>query len=782
MPSAPYECSTSVRALVEFVYRSGDLVGEGMFRPSNRAVEGTRGHRRLQQARGEGYRAEVPVERVLTRGGIALRLTGRVDGVLEGGGPPVIEEIKTVDARWSGREDPLHLAQLRLYGALLTMEHGWEAVELHLTYLDYQIDEETIFRSGATAAELAGFLEATLAPWLEWVGEQAAWKATRDASLAAVGFPFGGFRAGQRALARRVYRAVRDGGRLLVEAPTGLGKTMATLFPAIKALPLLGEGQVFYVTAKTPGRHAAEEALGKLRKEGVRLRSLMLTAKERICFGPQPCDPRACPFAIGYYDRFKPAVRELLACEHLDRDTVEAVARKHQVCPFELSLDASLWTDVVVGDFNYVFDPTARLQRHFGEGPARHVVLVDESHNLVDRSREMHSASLQPGELEIGPSRLKGRGLNRARKAVAEAREALEAFLLKGAEPAGPPAEPEPGSVPPRPHHDGAIAFAQAPAELITLLRQTTYSIEAFLAELEPGSDLSGWLEPWFAIGAFLRAADHYDATCRTIVDPAQQRATLFCLDPSQRLREVLKGLRTTVFFSATLSPLDYFRDLLGCDVADEAVQFASPFEPEQMGLAIRPLDVTYKGRSASLPEVARSVARHLEERRGNHLVFCPSLAYLATLEEELSPLLPQGRFLFSQTAAMNEAERGAFLARFEPGAEGVGLAVLGGIFAEGIDLPGERLEAVTVIGVGLPRLSLERDLLQLYFEATHGAGFDYAYRFPGMQRVLQAVGRLIRAEEDHGSALLVDYRFNERRYRLLFPHWWRVGGEAGMP
>ncbi len=781
MSPALYECSTSVRALVEFVYRSGDLAGEGVFRPSNRAVEGTWGHRRLQQARGEEYRAEVPVERTITRDGIALRLTGRVDGVMEGKSPPVIEEIKTVDARWSGREDPLHLAQLRLYGALLTMEHGWEAVDLHLTYLDYQSDEETVFRSSATAVELADFLEATLTPWLEWVGEQAAWKAVRDGSLKALGFPFGGFRAGQRALARRVYRTIRDGGRQFVEAPTGLGKTMATLFPAVKALPLLGDGQVFYVTAKTPGRHAAEQALGKLRTEGVRLRSLMMTAKQRICFGPQPCDIRACPFAIGYYDRFKPAVRELLAHEHLDRSAVESVARKHQVCPFELSLDASLWTDVVVGDFNYVFDPSARLQRHFGEGPARHVVLVDEAHNLIDRSREMHSATLRVEELEIGPSRLKGRGLGRARKAVAEARAALEAYLDAIGSPDAS-LEPEPGGIPPRPHHDGAVAFGQAPKGLITLLRQTTYSIEAFLSELEPGSDLSGWLEPWFAIGAFLRAADHYDATCRTIADPAQRRITLFCLDPSQRLREVLKGLRASIFFSATLSPLDYFRDLLGGDAADDTAQFASPFEPEQMGLAIHPHDVTYKGRSGSLPEVARSVARHLEERSGNHLVFCPSLAYLAALEEALLPLLPPGRFLFSQSSAMDEAARAAFLARFEPGAEGVGLAVLGGIFAEGIDLPGEQLEAVTVIGVGLPRLSLERDLLQLYFETSHGAGFDYAYRFPGMQRVLQAVGRLIRAEADYGSTLLVDYRFNEWRYRLLFPQWWQVEGEAVEP
>ncbi len=765
----PLEIRTSVRELVGFVWRTGDLAGEGGgLRSSNqRAVEGTRGHRRLQQSRGEGYEPEVPVEALFERGEVRLRLAGRVDGLWREGEVPVVEEIKTVDLRWKGESDPLHIAQLRLYGALLAAQYGWAEVALHLTYLNYLTDEETTRVTREGAMELAQFLETTLERWFVWLHDHAAWMRARNASLAGLRFPFGKFRGGQRALARQVYQAVRDGENRFLEAPTGLGKTMATLFPALKGLPQLQGGQIFYVTAKRSGRIAAREAAGRLREAGAKLRLLMLSAKEQICFGEQSCDPRACPFAIGYYDRYQPAVRELLTHEVLERAGVEEVARRHHVCPFELQLDASLWTDLVVGDFNHVFDPSARLQRHFSEGPVRHVVLVDEAHNLIDRSREMHSATLRVEELEIGPSTLQGRGAGAARKAMRETKEIFEQWLAS--------LESQEAFLPPRPHHDGALSLETAPRGLITRLKQTLYTMESFLAELPAGVDLSGWREPWLVIGAFLRVAESYDATCRTLADPLRGEVTLFCLDPSERLREVLDGLRAAVFFSATLSPLEYFRTLLGGREGEGAAQFPSPFRPEQMGLQILPLNVTYRERNDSLPAVAEAVAAHVNAAPGHHLVFGPSLAYLGELEAEVRPRL-SGRKLLLQQSAMNEEERSAFLAAFEEEGEAtLGLAVIGGIFSEGIDLPGRRLIGVTVIGVGLPRLSLARDLLQHYFDTQHGAGFDFAYRFPGMQRVLQAVGRLIRTEEDRGSALLIDHRYHEWRYRSLFPAWWRV-------
>jgi Rad3-related DNA helicases len=762
-----HEFHTTVRELVEFVHRSGDLAGEASFRSSNRAVEGTRGHRRIQESRGDDYQAEVPVGRVYERPGYRLVLSGRVDGVFGQASPPIVEEIKTVTASWSGRPDPVHIAQLRAYAALLAEANGWERIDHRLLYLNLETGEQTVIQDVETRDSLSGFLDETLHEWFSWLGPRVEWLNLRNASLEALPFPFTTFRAGQRALARHVYRSIRDGQHLFVEAPTGLGKTMATLFPAVRALPRMADGQVFYVTAKTSGRISAAHALSSLRASGARLRSVMLTAKRKICFSETPagCDERTCPFAIGYFDRIKPAVRELLQKEDITRAAVEETARAHRVCPFELSLDASVWTDVVVGDFNHVFDPTARLQRHFAEGPARHAVLVDEAHNLVDRSREMYSATLAVSDLEIR-SAGRAKGAARTRRALAEAAAALDR-TLQGLHPSDSLLES-------KSHHDGALVLDKPPRELLTALRQASRRLEEFLAAQPPGRDVSAWMEPWFALGTFLRAADAYDDNCRFICSLAEKGVKIFCADPSGRLRESLKGLRSAVFFSATLSPLSYFRDLLGGAPDTATVAFDSPFASDQMNLRILPRDITFKARAGSLVQVAHDLAGHVRRNPGNHLIFFPSLQYLSEIEPLLRDLLPDVD-LFAQTSLMEENQRLLFVERFRENSQVVGLAVLGGIFSEGIDLPGNRLIGVAVVGVGLPRLSLERDILQAHFEATRGRGFDYAYRYPGMQRVLQAVGRLIRSEQDHGAAVLIDRRFREARYRELFPRWWKV-------
>jgi DNA excision repair protein ERCC-2 len=690
---------------------------------------------------------------------------GRIDGLRATHSPPVVEEIKSVDRFWDGNADPLHLAQLKIYAAILAIQRDWAEVELHLTYLNLETDTETVLPFRLTHTELEAFFEETISVWFEWLELEAHWISLRNESLEKLAFPFQGFRGGQRELARRVYRAIRDRRHLFVEAPTGLGKTMATLFPAAKALPLLGEGKIFFLTAKTPGRIAAAEAGKHLRRAGAKLRCLTLTAKNRICFteNPNGCDPRVCPYAIGYHDRIRPALRELLEQERLDRETVELIARKHMVCPFELSLDASSWCDIVIGDFNHAFDPSARLQRHFAEGGGRHVILVDEAHNLVDRSRDMHSGTLSPENLEVRPGAVRAKGAAKVRRALESARALLvEAVRM-----------PSSNYLPARDYHDGSV-FLEIPKDLLSACRDAARALEGLLASLKPGTDLGGWIEPWFALNDWLRAAEAFDDTCRLITHPQEKSATVFCADPSNRLRGDLRALRCAVFFSATLSPMDYFRDLLGGDAGDDSAVFDSPFAPDQMRLRILAADITYKNRATSLDAVANAVARHVQSVPGNHLVFCPSMAYLDDLSAKLQALLPE-EVLMTQTSGMPDAERSAFLDSFQPKSRRTALAVLGGIFSEGIDLPGDRLVGVTVIGTGLPRLSLERDILLAHFEEKKGSGFDYAYRFPGMQRVLQAAGRLIRTETDKGSALLVDQRFLEPRHQLLFPSWWRI-------
>lgn len=745
--------------MVEFVHRSGNLVGEGGFRASNRAIEGTRLHRRIQRQRGSDYEAEVSVGFLHADEDISFTLVGRIDGVRRSSTPPLVEEIKTVDRFWSGTADPLHLAQLRIYAAILARQNAWPRVELHLTHVDLESARETILASEESAESLEAFFQETLRAWIDWLSAQARWQRLRDASVADLPFPFTGYRAGQRELARRVYRAIRERGPLFLEAPTGLGKTMATLYPAVKTLPLLGDGRVFFLTAKTPARHAAAEALGALKLSGARLRSLTLTAKQKICFAPTPggCDPRACPYALGYHDRVRPAVEQLLARESIDRAAIEETARAHRVCPFELSLDASMWSDVVIGDFNHLFDPSARLQRHFSEGGSRHVALIDEAHNLVDRSRDMHSSTLAPDQLVIAPGAIRAKGGAAARRALAEATQQLRN------------APESPSSTPG--HHDGRTAHPDLPAALVAACRTAAGTLEKVLVTLKPGMPLTGWIEPWFALQDWLRAADAFDDTCRLLRSPSGE-TTIFCADPSARLRRDVEGLRSAVFFSATLSPPDYFTDLLGAGPEAEYAAFDSPFDPARMRLRIVPRDLTFKARSGSLPAVAADVLAHFESAPGNHLVFCPSAGYLADFQAELQKLAP-ALAIHAQRPSMSDSERADFLVKFQPGSRLLALAVIGGIFSEGVDLPGERLNAVTIVGTGLPRLSLERDILRSHFESTRGSGFDYAYRIPGMQRVQQAVGRLIRAEQDHGSALLIDRRFLEPSQNRLFPAWW---------
>jgi DEAD_2 len=452
----PPEYDISVRELAEFVHRRGDLGGESPFRRSNRALEGIKGHKRIQQSRGSDYRPEIPVERSFVKGEVSLRVVGRVDGIVDGL-TPLVEEIKTVEPGWSREDDPVHWAQLRIYAGILALEKGWPHASLQLTYLELDTNEVFLFREETSRDVLIEFLNETVDEWFAWLIPQVDWITQRNASAEKAPFPFTKFRAGQRELARSVYRAAQNKLNLFVEAPTGMGKTLATLYPAIKALPLISDGKVFYVTAKTPGRLAAQDALQKLRDTGVQIRSVSLTAKAKICFAPDAsgCDPATCPFSKGYYDRYKPAMRELLATQRLDSENISVVARKHQVCPFELSLDVSNWVDVIIGDYNYVFDPTVMLQRYFGEGRAKHVALIDEAHNLVDRSREMYSAPLAMTDLAVASGTHDGNAGAKARRPLAAARDQLQA-LLRSASTGVPPAKP---------YHHGAFA-AEARAML----------------------------------------------------------------------------------------------------------------------------------------------------------------------------------------------------------------------------------------------------------------------------------------------------------------------------
>jgi DNA excision repair protein ERCC-2 len=777
-----------VRELVEFALRQGDLGGERGFVGPHRALAGTRGHQRLQRSRPAGYQKEVRLSHVIETADFILRIQGRIDGLLATTHEVLLEEIKTVQGGWNHAADPLHWAQAKLYGFIYAHDRALEQITLQLTYLDLDTGELTEFRNRFILTDLSAFFEQTTAIYFDWLRAQHHWRQQRDQSIYSLTFPFARYRPGQRQLAVAAYRVLARGGRLFLEAPTGIGKTISVLFPAVKAL---GEGKlerIFYLTARTVGRTVAEKACAELRRAGLRLRTLTLTAKEKICIQEgQPCDPLTCAFARGYYDRCKAAMRAALARDELTRPVLEAVSREHQVCPFALSLDLSPWVEVIVCDYNYVFDPKVYLRRHFTEEPGDYAFLVDEAHNLVDRARDMFSADLGLREIKDVRRALK-QALPRCAKAITRLASALSKLCGPATLPAEPvvpsdpsselnlfPSQSGAGVSPAHPSASPARTTRDLPADLLPPLDDALKQAETWLARNQPADFRDRLLKLYFRLRSFRRTAELYDERFVTITEPGGC-ARLFCLDPSFLLRQALARGKAAVFFSATLTPIDYYRALLGGSPEDPLLQLPSPFPPEHLAVLVQDRIHTHlKARAGTLPDVVQAIASLVEGRPGNYLVYLPSYQYLAAVQEQFHALHPTVPILV-QRPGMSELEREAFLAAFavEHGETLVGFAVMGGVFGEGIDLVGDRLIGAIIVGVGLPQLCIERDLIRDYFQAQTGAGFDYAYTFPGMNRVLQAIGRVIRSETDRGVVLLIDARFAEPRYRRLFPPWWQ--------
>lgn len=743
-----------------FVLRSGDLAGSGHFSGPNRALEGTRGHQRLQKSRPRGYAPEVVVSHEIETEDFILHLKGRIDGVLPSDGTALIEEIKTVTRLWSTEADPLHWAQAKIYAYLYAHEHGLARAEVQITYLELDSLLTAEFKESFGIEILRSFFDSVLSEYLEWMAAHHRWLNQRDRSIEGLVFPFSSYRPGQRSLAIAVYRAIKSRTRLFAEAPTGIGKTMSVLFPALKAM---GEGHVekiFYTTAKTIGRAVAEKSLADLRAGGLRARSVTITARDKICFNDgQPCDATQCPFAIGYYDRIKMALKSALAGEEFTRPEIESIARTHQVCPFELSLDLAVWADVIICDYNYVFDPSVSLRRFFSEERREFAILIDEAHNLVDRAREMFSADLNKDEIASLKTALKAELPGCARLLAR-----INARFLQI------PQEAEWEA------RDGSFVRKLLWEKLSALVREFCREAERWLAQNHPAGFRQPLLDLYFQCTAFLRISELYDERYVMTFDPASGLLRLFCVDPSRLLRNTLESLGAAVFFSATLSPIDYFAPALGGAEEFAHLQLDSPFPPANLGLVVHTrVSTRFGARDQSYQEIVESIAAMVEARAGNYLVYFSSYDYLQEVALRFSKQNPQHE-LATQTGGMSESAREEFIARFKTGGDRslVAFAVLGGIFGEGIDLVGEKLIGVAVVGIGLPQLSLERDVIRDFWQNASRPGFEFAYRFPGMNRVLQAAGRVIRSERDRGIVLLMDDRFARADQRELFPRWWK--------
>ncbi len=757
-----------VRELVEFVLRSGDLKVE--FAGASRAADAIRIHQRIQFGRPAGYAPEVSISRRVETPDFALAIGGRIDGVFEGLAVPVIDEIKTTRRRLEEclrEENPLHWGQAKLYAFLYAEERGLAEIGVQLTYARLDTGETRDIRRHFPAAELQVFFEEVVGRYLEWAAVIGAWHRRRDESIRSLAFPFDAYRPGQREMVDAVAQTIGGGGRIFIQAATGIGKTMAVLFPAVGSLADGACDKVFYLTARTTGRLAAEKALDELHGRGLRLKRLALTAKEKACFNPQAaCSPEECDFAKGHYDRLPAARKAMFEEDAWTREAVAAAARRFQVCPFEFSLDLSLWADCVVCDYNYAFDPKAYLRRFFLEKTGDYAFLVDEAHNLVDRSREMFSA-----ELRKQPFLDLRRSVKGALPPVYRSLGKINAWMLearKRAEAAGAP-----------------TAERSAPEEIYPLLRDFMSAAEKWLEKNVKTPFREELLERYFEAGGFLRVAEQFDesyAACYEAL-PKDLRLKLFCIDPSRQIGDALNRCRSAVFFSATLTPLDYFQTMLACESA-EALALPSPFPAENLAVFVADrLSTYFRHRERTKPEIARILNSLVRPHRGNYLLFFPSYQYLRMVLEMFRSAGPDIDVIV-QEPGMGERQREEFLARFETDNPRtlVGFAVMGGIFGEGIDLVGTRLSGAAVVGVGLPGVCLERELIREYFAARREQGFEYAYMYPGINRVLQAAGRVIRTETDRGVVLLIDQRYGHDHYRALLPAHWqptRIKGQA---
>ncbi len=767
MPTEPASSplhTVSVHSLVEFVLQSGDITPGG-FQRRVRAQLGTQGHRQVQRSRPDGYQSEVEVIYRVADSDPPLEVRGRIDGLYPDSEPVTLEEIKTTTLSLdlvTEQHNPLHWAQAQCYAFMLARQQDLSRVCIHLTYYHLDSRKEKTFERTFTFAELESFFQNLVTRYLDWIRKVSARQAQRDQSIQALEFPYTGYRPGQREMAVEVYKAIRDGGRLYVQSPTGVGKTIAALFPAVKAV---GQGlatKIFYLTAKTPGRTVAEKALDDMRRADLNLRSVTLTAKEKICFCPPVnCDPDLCPFARGYFDKVKTALGEMDQHQAFTRPVIEEIARQYEICPFEFSLDLALWVDCIICDYNYTFDPRVYLHRFFDFETEPYIFLVDEAHNLPDRARAMYSAELEKKTVLELQRALKPHLPELAKKLATINKILLE--IRKTCQVEG---------------KDALVEHAP-PETLLKAIRKFSQKAEDWLALNYPAEFRPALLEFYFLCLNYLRTAEYFDTYYVSYFERQGQgdlKAKIFCLDPAPMLAGPLERSRATVFFSATLLPIDYFMKLLTGAANHPWRIFQSPFPEENVCLLIHnQISTKYERRADSYAAIAQAIETVCNAHSGNYLVYFPSYAYLAAVLELLREKMPENQLLV-QDRAMTETEREAFLECFSASNQQtlVGLAVMGGIFGEGIDLVGERLIGVVVVGVGVPQLGLERDLIKDYFDQQNGSGFAYAYQYPGFNRVLQATGRVIRTETDRGIIVLIDERFAHARYRHLFPSHWR--------
>ncbi|WP_250535052.1 ATP-dependent DNA helicase [Caballeronia sp. AZ10_KS36] len=745
--------TVAVRALCEFTAKQGDL--DLRFTPTPTAQEGVAGHVTVTSRRPAGYLKEI----ALSEDYGPLRVRGRADGY----DPALnrLEEIKTHRGKLDSMPQNhrhLHWAQARVYGHLMCRKLGLDSIEIALVYFDIVDQTETALTETQTAEALKDHFDAQCQRFIAWAEQEVQHRAARDAALSELVFPHGAFRPGQRALAEAVYRAAVSGRCVVAEAPTGIGKTIGTLFPLLKAWPAQQLDKIYFLTAKSAGRQLALDGLSTLAASAPKsLRVVELVARDKACEHPdRSCHGESCPLARGFYDRLPAARAAALQRAHLDRATAADAAREHAVCPYYLSQELTRWADVVVGDYNYYFDTSAMLFALAEANRWRVAVLVDEAHNLVERARGMYSASLDQAAFNAvrrsAPPFFK-RMLARVGRSLSDAsRDQLAAGIDYAA-------------------HD------EPPAALLSALGQAISALTETMAE-QPDAFTPDLLRFYFDALHFARIAERFGAHSIFDITLSGKGRAVFCLRnviPGPHLAPRFARAHSVALFSATLTPAHYYADTLGLPATTVRIDVESPFTADQLDVrAVADVSTRFRDRERSIDRIADLIAAQYGRAPGNYLSFFSSFDYLAQVASALSRRHPSIA-CWQQSRGMSEADQHAFLARFEPDGRGIGFAVLGGAFGEAIDLPGTRLIGAFVATLGLPQLNVVNEQLKARMHAAFGDGYAYAYLFPGLQKVVQAAGRVIRGPQDRGVLYLIDDRFARADVRRLLPAWWDV-------
>ena len=751
----------SVHQLVDFLLRTGDIDNRVFNRSSQ--TEGSRLHSVYQSAQGKNYISEYPLRQTFVVDNIEITLQGRADGIIKKSKKDyIIDEIKTTVIELEDfRKENLdwHLGQAKCYAYMFAHALNLETIGVRLTYIKQgrgskKLIDEYHFYKSELERDVYGYLES----YLEFYHIIMRLSEERDASIKELKFPFRNYRKGQKELSKYVYGVAVNKGKLFIEAPTGIGKTMSTIFPYVKYLVEDDKSKIFYLTAKATGKENAHKALNILKDNGLNISDIIITSKEKICFCKgKSCNPDECPFTKGYYNKIKEIIKEsILRYDDFDYETICHIANKYSVCPFELELDLSLFCDVIVCDYNYVFDPISYMKRYFDEDSSHYLALVDEAHNLVDRSKEMYSASISKTlflKAKDGQKSIQNRKIKNALARI------NKIFI----------------------DYETRFEFGQTKVDDFSdeVYKEFNHFITVYQeVSKEHNKDVSKELtDLYIEINKFMKISELILERFLLYVDKADKNLTLkiYCLDASRFIAGTASSLNSTVFFSATLSPMPYYMDVLGGNKnSDPNIILSSPFPSENLKLLIAPkISTRYKNRDTSYQDVANYLRTFVSAKKGNYFIYLPSYEYL----EKILPIIEfdDEVDVFIQKKDMSEQEKNDFLSHFQANnvKTTIGLAIIGGAFGEGIDLVGDSLIGVAIVGIGLPKINFESNQVVEYYKENEINGFNYAYTYPGINKVMQAVGRLIRTENDRGVALLIDERYMWNDYKSLFKKEW---------